>query len=719
MLYSLVTVLAMMCAGALAQTTPQLSASGPNITITTGTNGVMSINGDQVATMTDVSNNIGNLGDDQALLATQMSTLAATLQNTITQMSTLNQQVQGCTENGQLYDQTQGQCVSPRPSPSSFATSGRMLAAEQDIDAIELQLNQTTGNHSFCSICPAQQYVSQACTATNGTQCSACPTGNWSRGGYAEQCMSCADNVDLCGYATCSNISDTICLMCNQVVQDGSAYILSGRNTCTRCSASQYRSDNQTCTPCPKDNSCAAATCQANSGVTMVTGQASMSSVYLPALNSVSLSDYLARWNDGVTGYNPIGPHSGTDTSLGNLVNPWLQVDVGSTSNLQGLDRIVFYNRPGNCGSRTFTGTTGCANIFGQANRVWNATGQGAVLGVSDSPLTASNTQFPTTMCTNPGDRNCLCGRLTQYNTTNNGVGPYIVPCNGAVGQYVFVGLPGTTRMLNFGEMEIWGTYVNTAPGYSFCTTPCQAANCMPGMSSCSGGQSTAQCQSGGCVDTVTNGVAYGFSSTNNQCVQCGSTQYRNAAGTCVNCPASCGGQPCQVQNSAVSGGTPSHGPNQWRGQVAALATDTSMTTYSETGTAANPWWQLNMGSVVAVASVDIVNRPDNCGARLFNGITACQFNVVYPGSQYDREFNATTQGATISVSNTSCSGSNTCPGTLCNRLTRPSTTGNSYTVQCQTPVWGQYVNIQLPGNRRILQLANVQVNRVTSQPTC
>ena len=262
------------------------------------------------------------------------------------------------------------------------------------------------------------------------------------RGGYAEQCMSCADNVDLCGYATCSNISDTVCLACNQVVQDGSAYILSGRNTCTQCSASQYRSDNETCTSCPKDNSCAAATCQANSGVTMVTGQASMSSVYLPALNSVSLSDYLARWNDGVTGFNPIGLHSGTDASLGNMNNPWLQVDVGSTSNLQGLDRIVFYNRDGNCGSRTFAGTTGCPNIAGLTDRVWNATGEGAVLGVSDSPLNTTGTVFPTTMCANPGDRNCLCGRLTQYNTTNNGIGPYIVPCNGAIGQYVFVSTP-------------------------------------------------------------------------------------------------------------------------------------------------------------------------------------------------------------------------------------------------------------------------------------
>lgn len=44
----------------------------------------------------------------------------------------------------------------------------------------------------------------------------------------------------------------------------GAAYILTGENNCTStCPPYTYRSDNTTCTPCPKDSSCAAATCQA------------------------------------------------------------------------------------------------------------------------------------------------------------------------------------------------------------------------------------------------------------------------------------------------------------------------------------------------------------------------------------------------------------------------------------------------------------------------
>jgi hypothetical protein len=49
---------------------------------------------------------------------------------------------------------------------------------------------------------------------------------------------------------------------------------------------------------------------------------------------------------------------------------------------------------------------------------------------------------------------------IIRYNDSNNGIGPYNINCNGASGRYVYVFLPGTNRILNFAELEIWGMYV-------------------------------------------------------------------------------------------------------------------------------------------------------------------------------------------------------------------------------------------------------------------
>jgi hypothetical protein len=280
--------------------------------------------------------------------------------------------------------------------------------------------------------------------------------------------------------------------------------------------------------------------------------------------------------------------------------------------------------------------------------------------------------------------------------------------------------LPGTDRILNFAEMEIWSAYTPTSPAYSFCNTPCTAANCLAGSAQCSGGLSTAVCTAGNCDPTVTNGVAFGFNANTQQCTQCNAnTQYANAAGVCQSCPTVCRGAPCQVLNSSVFGGVVAQSPGAYNNRNANLARDTSAATYTETLTGPNPWWQINLGSTVQVVSVQLRNRPNACGARLFNGNTACNFGIVPAGSGNDREWNQTTQGATIRVSTTPCVTGQPCPGTVCGRLTRPSTTGWDYTVTCASSIGGNYVSIQLPGTRRILQLANVAVNQDAQAPSC
>lgn len=288
--------------------------------------------------------------------------------------------------------------------------------------------------------------------------------------------------------------------------------------------------------------------------------------------------------------------------------------------------------------------------------------------------------------------------------------------CTACAAQIV---LPGTGRMLNFAEMEIWGTYTPVTPAYSFCAVGCTAANCLAGNARCSGGLSTAVCTAGGCSTAILNGVAFGYNSATQQCVACSNTQYRTAAGVCQSCPGSCGGRACQVQNSAITAGTTSQAPGTYNRKGANLARDTSPATYSETRAGPNPWWQINMGSTVRVANVQIRNRPDTCGGRLINGNTGCSFGIVAPGSANDREFSLPTQGATIRVSTTPCVSGQPCPGTVCGRITRPSTTGWDYAVTCATPISGSYVSIQLPGTRRIVQLANVIVNQDTASPTC
>eukprot|EP00038_Savillea_parva_P005973 m.160945 g.160945 ORF g.160945 m.160945 type:complete len:740 (+) comp12009_c0_seq1:35-2254(+) len=715
------------------QATPQLTASGPNITVQTGSGGYFTLNGDTIATEAVVTNGLNNLGDDAAITSAMVSTLQADYSNSMASITALQTNVQQCTESGQLYNAALGSCVAPTPNSSLWATADRVNSTEGQIDLIETvlqrlgeQLQGTGGNHTFCSICSVNKYVRNFCSVDNQTDCADCDPTSWSRGGYAEQCLPCSTQVTNCETARCSGATGAICSECLAVVEGGAAYVVNATtNQCQLCGSTTYRSAANTCTACPKDNSCATATCQADSVVTQLSGVPSVSSVYTPALNGITMAQYLARYNDGVTGFNPLGIHTGTNRGAGELVNPFLQVNYtlpDGNNPIGSINRFVFYNRPGNCGFRSLNRGTGCGRNL--------ATNNGAIFGVSDTALVAPTSNavtstFPTAFCSSLVTTNCICGQITSYIATSNGIGPYVIQCPaGVTGKYAFIGLNGTERMLNFGELEIWGSYSQYRPKPSTCTQACVMDGCLDGQASCSGDLSTATCSTNGCTTDVVASTAYYYD--NGQCVTCAANTYLSdvARGTCTACPGGCA---CQ-KNSSVLGGTATHGPNQWRQLVASRARDTNPLTYSETGTATNPWFQLNMTGSFTIASVDITNRPDRCGSRLYNPgnntVPQCLFDIPVAGSQYDRDYNSSIQGATVKVSNTPCNTTVTaagvaqiCPGTVCGRITRPSTTGRVQSVTCPAGTTGTYVNVQLPGARRILQIADLKVNQDTTTP--
>lgn len=641
----------------------------------------------------------------------------AQLSSSIQALQNAQQAQAQCASQGQLYNSQAQQCVGAAAittGPNAVASDARMTAAEQDIRTIEMMLNQSGGQHTVCTICPRDQYVSTPCTASTGTQCSPCPAGQYSRGGYAEQCMPCASSVQNCGYATCTSASDATCRYCAPEVVFNRAYVLGQNNACTACGQYAYRSSNISCTPCPKPQTCAAAVCQPNSGLTEINGQPMLSSFYSGALASAGGDPemYFARWNDGDTDYSPISMHTGNNFGAGEQTNPWFAVDLGQNNAVSGIMSVVLSNRPGVFSCRLFeVDDRACTDV--RPGVQYNGPSQGAIIGVSDSalPISSSGTIFtpPSTFCTNGVTRNCKCGHITEVNISDQ----YTVQCNGALGRYVYIVLPGEDRILNFANMQIMGSYEPNSPGYSTCAVPCTTAGCLPGQASCSGDLSTARCSPTGCTSEVVNGAAYGYS--NGQCVRCTSNQYRNAAGVCAACP--CAG-PCQAANSQVTLASPVHGPGQYLQRTPDLAIDDDERSYSETGTGANPYWQASFGTTESVRSVTITMRQDACGARSFTQHPGCRFAQVYPGTANDVDFDGDNEGTTVKISNQPCTDGQICPGTMCGRIVRPGMSF-TYTVQCPQPISGEYINIQLPGGRRILQLANVVVARDIFSPTC
>lgn len=137
----------------------------------------------------------------------------------------------------------------------------------------------------------------------------------------------------------------------------------------------------------------------------------------------------------------------------------------------------------------------------------------------------------------------------------------------------------------------------------------------------------------------------------------------------------------------------------------------------------ANPWWQVQFeGGRKAVKSITFVNRQSSCASRLFLG-WACAWQ--FSGST----FAGADQGAIFGVSDHPCEGE-ICSGQRCEKLTQPSESagqGHVYTIECKDsngePLRGRYAYVQLPGNERMLNFMEFEVQEasmeVGSQLTC
>ena len=149
----------------------------------------------------------------------------------------------------------------------------------------------------------------------------------------------------------------------------------------------------------------------------------------------------------------------------------------------------------------------------------------------------------------------------------------------------------------------------------------------------------------------------------------------------------------------------------------ASLARDGDTNTYMETVGAVGPWYQYDMGATEVIAYVDVWNRPDVCGSRLFQTGYGCTFAFAPPGTPQNREYDGESEGAIIRISDQPCTDGD-CPGQECGRITRPSAADHQYQVRCATPLAGRYISLQLPG-ARLLQIAELNPHRDTTQPQC
>jgi hypothetical protein len=148
---------------------------------------------------------------------------------------------------------------------------------------------------------------------------------------------------------------------------------------------------------------------------------------------------------------------------------------------------------------------------------------------------------------------------------------------------------------------------------------------------------------------------------------------------------------------------------------VASLGMDDNESTFQHTaggGGEKNPWFQIVLSSSTHVSSVEVRGRTGGCANRLFYGNSNDVCESSNPSGNYNDE---TSQGATIRVSNSPCSGDN-CPGTICGRITQ-SNSAQAYTITCPTGTTGQYVIILLPGNNRMLGIKEMDIFEITNPP--
>lgn len=158
------------------------------------------------------------------------------------------------------------------------------------------------------------------------------------------------------------------------------------------------------------------------------------------------------------------------------------------------------------------------------------------------------------------------------------------------------------------------------------------------------------------------------------------------------------------VQVSAADASQSSLG--HWR-YTAARAVDGDHGTDMMTKIQANPWWQLHLTTTtdegVGIVRLFNTNRR-SCWRLLFTG-TACQRR---PSPWVSEIYDGAEEGAIVGVSDSPCPAEGPCGGEICGKITA-TTANEEYEVDCRGKR-GTYVYVQLPGQRRRLQMYEVEV---------
>jgi len=169
-------------------------------------------------------------------------------------------------------------------------------------------------------------------------------------------------------------------------------------------------------------------------------------------------------------------------------------------------------------------------------------------------------------------------------------------------------------------------------------------------------------------------------------------------------------GTDCVTTPTAVTeynGGTPSLSYTYSGGWSAAHARDNNAGTgaHSTGGSGAtNPWWQLDMGSTKQISTIKLQNRDGSCSSRLFLG-SGCSWD--HSSSTY----NGADQGAVVGVSDSPCTSSGCSGGTICTTIRTPES-DDVYDIDCNGAT-GRYAYIMLPGNNRMLNFMEFDVNQI------
>lgn len=114
------------------------------------------------------------------------------------------------------------------------------------------------------------------------------------------------------------------------------------------------------------------------------------------------------------------------------------------------------------------------------------------------------------------------------------------------------------------------------------------------------------------------------------------------------------------------------------------------------------PYLQLRLPTMVRVTKIVVYNRPGSCASRIFQGTGCGNLGGAAP-------YNGANEGAVVRVAQAECDGE-ICPGVVCGLVDTPRS-DQVYTIVCpKGGIVGDRVSLLLPGDGRVLNIAEVQV---------